>query len=131
MTRSNVFARLRQMIRRRVSKGAVFSSVKVVDSMADVPEKLGTVIYVIGTEKKYKWVVFNCPCDCGERLDVNLMRSRYPFWSLKLEDGRASLSPSVWVPTDRCGSHFWLVDSQVHWFRKKQSKRYGKNGFKD
>lgn len=97
MRGSNVFARLRQMIRRHVSKGAVFSSVEVVDSMADLPDKLRTVIYVIGTETKYKWVVFNCPCGCGEPLDVNLMRSRYPFWNLKLEGGKASLSPSVWV----------------------------------
>lgn len=126
MRRSNVFASFRQMIRRHIFKGAVFSSVEVLDSMADLPEKLRTVIYVIGTKTKYKWVVFNCPCGCGERLDVNLMQSRYPFWNLKLQGGKASLSPSVWVPTDRCGSHFWLIDSQVHWFRKKRSNGHGK-----
>jgi hypothetical protein len=126
MKRRNIFGKLRQMIQRYVSNREAFSSVTVVESMTELPENLKNVIYVVGTAAKYKWVVFNCPCGCGERLDVNLMRSRHPFWKLNLEGGKASLSPSVWVPTDRCGSHFWLIDSQVHWFRKKQSKRNGK-----
>ena len=126
MKRRNIFGKLRQVIQRYVSNNAVFTSVTVVDSMTDLPEKLKNVIYVIGTDAKYKWVVFNCPCGCGERLDVKLMRSRHPFWKLNIEGGKASLSPSVWVPADRCGSHFWVIDNQVQWFREKRSKGDGK-----
>src|SRR5271168_5126321 len=61
------------------------------------------------------WVVLQCPCRCGERLNVNLMRTARPHWTLSLTRGKASLSPSLWVSTNKCGSHFWLVDNGVIW----------------
>lgn len=85
-----------------------------VRSMADLPEKLGQLLYVVG-DPHPKWVVLSCPCGCGERIDVNLMTSRHPYWKLSETRNGLSLWPSLWIPEDRCGSHFWIKDSRVHW----------------
>lgn len=56
-----------------------------------------------------------CPCGCGRRLEVMLLREAKPRWDLKVDSrGRPSLHPSIWV-ADGCRSHFWLRDGVVHW----------------
>lgn len=62
-----------------------------------------------------KWVVLNCPCRCGRQIDVNLMTSRRPFWRAGVDAGKLTLYPSLWMPADTCGSHFWIADGRVHW----------------
>lgn len=82
--------------------------------MDDVPDNLGGTLFIVGNPVA-KWVVLQCPCGCEDRIDVNLMRSRRPFWKLSLHRDRASLYPSVWVPKDKCGSHFWLNKNRIEW----------------
>jgi hypothetical protein len=62
------------------------------------------------------WLSVQCPCRCGTRLRVNLMRSQSPVWRATVDtDGRLSVAPSLDVPT--CGSHFWIRHGAVDWCR--------------
>lgn len=88
-----------------------FTEVKYVDSLADIPKDLEAVIYVVNDGTRNKWIVFRCPNNCGRRLEVNLMRTKFPFWVAKIKRKKVSLSPSVVVRD--CGTHFWLTDSKV------------------
>jgi len=91
-----------------------YSSVAFVDSLPDVPIHVGNEIYIVGSSERAKWVVFDCPCLKGHKLTVNLMKSRYPHWSLKLSGGKVSLSPSIVVTDHPCKSHFWLKSNQIY-----------------
>src|SRR5690349_20647485 len=75
-------------------------------------------LYVVGAPEAAKWLLFDCPCGRGHRLDVNLMRERRPFWRLSVGRGdKLSVFPSLWVADDMCDSHFWLKDSCVYFVR--------------
>ncbi|WP_371417560.1 DUF6527 family protein [Granulicella sp. S190] len=88
---------------------------QLIPSMQELPDVLGDRLFVMGKPARYKWAILSCPCGCGERIDVCLMPSARPKWELTLRNGRVSLSPSIWVPRERCGSHFWIRQSQIVW----------------
>lgn len=90
------------------------SGVVYVSSMSEVPSKLDGQVYVVG-QPAPKWAILECPCRCGERIDVNLMQNRRPYWRLDISGSGASLYPSLWMPADKCGSHFWLRGNQIEW----------------
>lgn len=95
-----------------------------IEGMVDLPSSIRAgVIYLVGASTKPKWAILGCPCGCGERIDVNLMRSRRPFWRARITHDGLTLSPSLWVSDDRCGSHFWIVDSRVLWTSVLASQR--------
>lgn len=99
---------------RRIRRRQRIKSVVRVESRGDLPKKLGAAIYIVGIDIP-KWAVLECPCRCGERIDVNLMRARRPVWRLLAEHGKVTLQPSLWVPADKCGSHFWVRDNRIIW----------------
>jgi hypothetical protein len=88
--------------------------VQRVSSMSDVPPRLKGTLYIVGSPKP-KWAVLDCPCRCRERINVNLMEGRQPAWTIQDRDGAITLRPSLWVPADRCGSHFFLEDNHIRW----------------
>lgn len=95
---------------------ADYGKVVVVSSMNDVPEALSKDIFVVRRAGLDRWIVLTCPCGCGQRLDVNLMTNRRPYWRLRYHRGPTiSLLPSLWVSDERCGSHFWIVRNRVVW----------------
>lgn len=94
-----------------------YAGVRTVESMTDVPSELGWQVYVVSRNGVPRWVVLKCPCGCGERLNVNLMRSANPHWDLSMRRGRVSLSPSLWSQA-KCESHFWLRNNGVYWCGK-------------
>jgi len=84
--------------------------------MNDIPEHLGGSVFVVGAATP-KWAVLECPCRCGDRIDVNLMTSRRPHWNLAISNTGATLAPSLWMPTDKCGSHFFVRNNRIVWVR--------------
>lgn len=88
----------------------------VVDDRDDLPVRLGNDMYVVGPTKP-KWAILECPCGCRQRIDVNLMTSRRPFWELRKSNRLVSLSPSLWRGKGTCESHFWVRDSKIVWAR--------------
>ena len=85
-----------------------------VDSMNDLPAHLGSSLFVIGHSNP-KWVVLECPCRCGRRIDVNLMRGRCPRWRISESTRGATLAPSLWMPSNQCGSHFFVRENRIIW----------------
>lgn len=84
-----------------------------VESRSDIPDKLGNTLYIVGDPAK--WAVLQCPCGCGETIDVNLMTTRKPVWQLSLANGKVSFHPSLWVPKEKCGAHFWIKNGKIIW----------------
>jgi hypothetical protein len=84
--------------------------------MHDVPDRLGWVLYIVGQHgSSPKWAILECPCRCGERIYVTLMKSRDPHWELPLSGEDLTLWPSLWVSQCGCGSHFWVKRSIIEW----------------
>jgi len=94
-----------------------YAKIAFIDSLPDAPDDPGSTIYIVGTAKLAKWAVFRCPCGVRHRLEVPLMKSISPHWTLRLRGGRATLWPSVSVDNDPCKSHFWLRENRVEWAR--------------
>jgi hypothetical protein len=84
-----------------------------IEEMAQLSGRLGKTVYLIG--EPAKWVVLACPCGCGDRIDVNLMKSRSPVWTPQRANGQISLNPSLWMPREKCGSRFWLRNNRIVW----------------
>ncbi len=90
---------------------SVYEGIIFVNSLSDVPEKTDKKIYIVGVKNRAKWVVFKCPDGCGRRVEVNLMKTRYPKWEMTIKKKKVSLYPSVIV--NGCKTHFWLDNSTV------------------
>ena len=90
-----------------------YKNIHIVASLSDVPNDTEDDIYIVQSGKTRKWVVFRCPNNCGHRVEVNLMKVRYPFWRLTLDRKKVSLYPSVVV--NDCDAHFWLRNNGVLW----------------
>ncbi|MCK1409936.1 DUF6527 family protein [Bradyrhizobium sp. 76] len=84
-----------------------------VRSRSELPERLGLALYIVGDPAK--WAILQCPCGCGDTIDVNLMRSRNPVWQFSVVNGKPSFHPSLWVPAERCGAHFWIRYGKIIW----------------
>ena len=98
---------------RQVRRRRRIDRIVQIDSMSELPRRLGNSLFVVGSPPK--WAVLRCPCGCGERIDVNLMKSKAPRWTLELEQDGASLNPSLWMPADKCESHFWIRRNRICW----------------
>jgi hypothetical protein len=58
-----------------------------------------------------KWLVFVCPCGCGETRRVSVSPAVHPAWRLVIShDDELSLYPSVWLQSE-CEAHFILRDN--------------------
>lgn len=62
------------------------------------------------------WCVgMRCPCGCGRKIELLLIKEAAPRWDLELDqNGLPSLTPSVWL-RDGCQSHFWVRKGKVIW----------------
>jgi len=89
------------------------SAIVRVGSRSGIPDKPGRALYIVGDPPK--WAILQCPCGCGDTIDVNLMKSRSPVWQLSFANGKPSFHPSLWVPKEKCGAHFWIKDGKIIW----------------
>ncbi|WP_420884462.1 DUF6527 family protein [Amnimonas aquatica] len=66
------------------------------------------------------WSVgFQCPCGCGDIIELLLLPAVRPHWALSVDGlGRPTLYPSVWRTTG-CRSHFWLRQGRTVWVGRK------------
>lgn len=64
-------------------------------------------------KSKVYWVLFRCPCHCGDVISLPVQPSHSPRWTVSESPaGRPSLYPSVWR-NKGCMSHFWIEDGRV------------------
>jgi hypothetical protein len=82
----------------------------------DTPsEKVPWRNLVLAREDGEDWAVaFKCPCGCGKRLELLLVKEAKPNWSLTFNGDSPTLHPSVWLKSG-CKSHFWVKKGKVIW----------------
>jgi hypothetical protein len=90
-----------------------------VESADEIPDKLprrGAVLVSAG--KRNKWIAFDCPCQLGHRIMLNLDSARYPYWQIRRgKKDRLTISPSVSSrESDRC-CHYFIREGKVIWAR--------------
>jgi|tagenome__1003787_1003787.scaffolds.fasta_scaffold20934036_2 hypothetical protein len=89
------------------------STIVQIQSRSQLPNNLGRTLYIVGDPSK--WAILACPCGCGDTIDVNLMKSRQPAWQLSIANGKPTVHPSLWVPKEKCGAHFWIRNGRITW----------------
>jgi hypothetical protein len=71
--------------------------------------------YVVSHAKAPRWILFQCPCGCGEVVTLSMQRVHRPRWYLRTSrNHRPNLQPSVWRDVG-CMSHFCINDGRVFW----------------
>ncbi|WP_442583862.1 DUF6527 family protein [Mesorhizobium sp. ASY16-5R] len=80
------------------------------------PETMGDHrLYIVGRKAFTKWAYFRCPADRTEIIQLSLMPSRHPRWSVAVDLlGRPTITPSV-RQLDGSHAHFWIKKGAVHW----------------
>jgi len=97
---------------------AAFQIVQVTD---DPDLILPNCLYAVG-ENGHLWhVVLLCPCGCGERISLNLLKDDTPCWTLTDAPGAPTLHPSVWRHVG-CRSHFFLRSGRIEWCLERDQK---------
>lgn len=100
---------------RQLRRRSTYAGVRRVASMDEVPEVLGSVIYLVVRGGSPRWVVMSCPCRCGARIEVNLMKSQHPYWQITEEANTITLRPSLWRSHGTCESHFFVDRNNIRW----------------
>ncbi|PRE47469.1 hypothetical protein C6P97_06860 [Burkholderia multivorans] len=58
---------------------------------------------------------FLCPCHCGRKIEVLLIKEAKPRWDLTIDSHRRpTLHPSIHL-NDGCRSHFWIRAGRIVW----------------
>jgi len=108
---SSLFARVKGAVEAALFPRRVITMAG--DVLPPVMPKRDLVLLVDGGAP---WSVgMQCPCGCGDTLELILLPSVKPNWKLAIDaKGRPTLSPSVWRSTG-CRAHFWLRSGKVNW----------------
>lgn len=73
------------------------------------------ILYLVGEVAEPWAAVLSCPCACGARTELLLLKGEDTYWRVAVEnDGRVTLYPSVWRTTG-CRSHYLVHASQIIW----------------
>lgn len=106
--------------RRRLTRPRL-NRVRAYPTRAELPANLPRhELAIIGDRIDPKWLVFECPCGEGHRLQLNLAASQAVRWRLEKDGGGGpSVSPSIDYrgPDRRC--HFWLRRGRVDWVKDR------------
>jgi hypothetical protein len=100
---------------RKIQRKHAFKRVLIIESMTELPARLNSNLYIVRRGGHDRRAVFNCPCKCGRRIDLNLVKAGGPQWIFRLEKCKATIEPSVWLLEERCQSHFFIRENNVEW----------------
>ena len=96
----------------RAPKWRVVSRVAAGDEIPDLIPERGVVL--VGTRAKPTWAAFDCPCQRGHRIMINLDPSRHPAW--RIEAGKPlSIRPSIDDITAKRRCHFFVTRGKIVW----------------
>ncbi len=92
-----------------------FRSMSIVDKTPK-NESVGKEDFIaVVYQNKPLWVLFRCPCGCGNVTSLSLQNIHKPNWTVKRSAaGRPTLYPSIWKNIGCC-SHYWIKDGCVYW----------------
>ena len=75
-----------------------------------IPEDLKEgIIYI---SEPYRVAIHNCCCGCGNEVVTPLGGHG---WGLTMNNGKATLNPSIGSFALDCKSHYWIRDGEVEW----------------
>lgn len=84
-----------------------------VENFPNVPD--ADKIYIVKQNGHQRCVVMRCPCNCGDILQMPLLKGDHPYWQItNHSDGTISLSPAI-NKTIGCRSHFSLQHGLIIW----------------
>lgn len=88
---------------------------KVIDGDT-LPVRLPLWNLVVARDDGEDWSVgMRCPCGCGQRLEMMVLKEVKPRWDVAVDTkGRVTLHPSVWLQ-EGCRSHFWVRSGRIIW----------------
>lgn len=80
------------------------------------PNNLKSRDLYLAREDDENWAIaLNCPCGCGDRIELQLIPELSPNWRLVSNNQKfPTLHPSIWRTTG-CKSHFWVKKGHIHW----------------
>ena len=105
---------LKRLWRKRPDK--YFDQIQLVKRVSEVPDEIGRDFYIVRRNGRDIWAVFQCPCERGHRLNINLSSQSRPYWKCKAKRGEITLSPSISLKYE-CQSHFWISHSRIYWVK--------------
>lgn len=83
--------------------------------VSDEPEFiLSNKIYIIKEGNQPDSLLFLCPCDCGNKIYLNLLPDANPRWAISFSNSKITVMPSI-NRTVGCGSHFFIISGKVRW----------------
>jgi hypothetical protein len=83
-----------------------------------IPERLEEgILYV---SHRYKTAVHKCACGCDEEVVTPLSPAD---WSIQIENGTATLDPSVGNWSFACRSHYFICEGTVVWAGQMSSRQ--------
>ena len=82
----------------------------------DPPSALsGRAVYLVGMRDRPWLAMTQCPCGCGEAIQLSLMDDDRPRWTASVSTtGRVTLRPSI-NRTRGCRSHFFVRSGRIEW----------------
>lgn len=88
----------------------------ILNDDAEIPSPLHShTVYIIGIKGNEWLAVFECPCSCGAKIQLNLLPEERPRWKWKVHhNSTITLTPSIWRKVG-CRSHFVMVDGLIIW----------------
>lgn len=80
----------------------------------DDPALEDGVLYVVDNSP---YVQYNCPCGCGGNVMLPTAKHKdgYNGWGFIEQDGRVTLSPSVFSTGFPCRSHYFIRNNRIDW----------------
>lgn len=79
----------------------------------NIPEQLEDGVLYVSRESHV--ALHNCACGCGEEVSTPLVPTEY---ALVMEDGGASIWPSIGNHDFTCGSHYVIKRGHIRWAGK-------------
>jgi len=105
---------VRQLFR-RLLPGRKWHVAMQVDAADELPTNIPALSAVmVGTPAAPGWLAFDCPCNTGHRIMLNLDWRRSPYWRVT-NTRRLTIKPSVdsCRPERRC--HYFVREGKVKW----------------
>ncbi len=112
---SGLWSWLRGLFRRRPQAPPAEGVLRTVLT-AEIPEppEPGS-LFLVGEGEHLWFAVLECPCGCGESVQLNLLPDDFPCWeATRHADGTVSLWPSV-RRVRGCFSHFFVRRGRIKW----------------
>lgn len=87
----------------------------VLDRHPGPDELVAGQLIVAASGGKPKWAYFQCPGNCGGRIQLSLDLLHPPRWTVKADFlGRPTISPAVYCH-HACGAQFTIGDGRIDW----------------